>query len=226
MRKQTKYLGISTGCYAERAIDIVVEAKSITGPELAAKLGFSVYEMSNLRRAEQLGYLKKGKSDKPGAGNVNVYTVGEHLPAPGEERKSVPHILLEHIAANGKLTSIALAKLADMTPGAVSGCLNHYTKNGVLKMRFVPSEGLTHRKQISEYYGANLPLYLENHAQIGGRRAPGAKPASSADQKNIVPPREAPVFRPLNLSRLGSVPQRDGAWDFRSIPSHFSEGTR
>jgi len=39
----------------------------------------------------------------------------------------------------------------------------------------------------------------------------------------IVPPREAPTFRPLNLAKLGTAPQHAGAWDFRAIPSRYAE---
>jgi hypothetical protein len=222
MTKQTKYAGIATGSHCERGIDIVAEMGPISGPTLAARLGFSVYEMTNLRRAVQLGYIKKAKS--PDKGNMNIYTVGENFPAE-TSGKSGTHILLAHIAERGKLTSLELAALVDMEPGAVSGCLCNYTKNGVVKVRLVSSEGKSLRKYINEYYDADLVRYRENHARGGLRQRLEASPDEPQEKPNLVPPRTPPEFRPLNLAKLGAVPQRDGAWDFRNIPSGYARST-
>jgi hypothetical protein len=222
MTKQTKYPGLATGSYGEQAVDIVAEATSIAGPALAARLGFSVYEMSNLRRAVQLGYIQKTRS--PDKGNTNVYTLGENFSGQ-TGGKSLTHILLSHIADRGKLNSLELAAIVDMEPGQVSACLCNYAKNGVVKVRPVPSEGKTARKYINEYYNANLALYLENHAR-GGRRVPAeTEPDEAQEKPELVPPRTPPEFRPLNLARLGVAPQRDGAWDFRDIPSGYARLT-
>lgn len=232
MSKETKYPGIAAGSYGEKAIDIVVEVKSILGPELAARLGFSVYEMSNLRRAVQLGYLQKSRSTGQGSGTPNIYTIGEKLKdacKSGEPLsltdagKSMTHILLEHIAKHGKLTSLVLAGLVDSTPGQVSACLHNYTKNGVVRVRSVPCEGNPQRKLINEYSGADLERYRANHVR-GGHREPIESQAGDSPQ-NLVPPRTAPEFRPLNLSKLGTAPQREGAWEFRDIPSVYARNT-
>jgi hypothetical protein len=131
-------------------------------------------------------------------------------------------VLLEHIAANGALTSVALGEMCDMPAGAVSGTLSAHTKNGVLKVRKVWIESEGKPRQISEFYGANLQRYLESFARPGDRPAP--TPVDKA-ALNIVPPRTPPEFRPLKAARLGPAIYREGALDFRNFPSVYARNT-
>lgn len=140
MIKKTKYTGITPGTNGERAIDIVMQAKSITGPNLAARLGISVYEMGCLRRAVDLGYIQKKRSTENGT--MNIYTPGENMAA-----------------------------------------------------------------QMPEPCRSMAPTIPEDD--------------DAAEKPNLVPPRTPSEFRPLNLAKLGVKPQREGAWDFKKIPSRY-----
>lgn len=216
MRNHGKYPGLRAGSYGEQAVDIVIAAQSIEGPALAARLGISVYEMGCLKRAVALGYLKKCKGD---VCNKNIYSPGPNVPAAGQTQKSLVQVLLEHIAEKGSLTSRALGEICDMPAGAVSGSLSQHTKNGVVKVRKVWTDVEGTPRQISEFYGANLQRYLENFARPGDRPAP---PPVDKAALNIVPPRTAPEFRPLKATRIGPALYREGALDFRDIPSVYA----
>lgn len=221
MTTTSLYPGIAANSYGERAIDIVADAKTITGPALAARLGISVYETGVLKRAVKLGYLLRERSAELGKGNINIYTPGPNMPT-AVAGKSMVRALLEHIAAHGPITSLALAAAFKTDAGTVSSRLSTVVHSGCVRMRMVDSKGVTARKLICEYFDANLPHYLENHAQIGGKRE-RIESAPEAPRQNIVPPRTPPEFRALNMAKLGTMPQREGAWDFRAIPSRYAE---
>jgi len=139
-----KYEGIRSGSFAERAIDFVMEVKSISGTRLADHLGTTVSNLKNVRRAVDLGFLQIAKSERNRHNRwLNVYTLGEKF----EEHE--------------------YGALCGVTPATVK---------------------------------------------------PDAEPEAPA----LVQPRAAPVFRSLNLAAILRLPHREGAWDFRNIPSVYA----
>jgi len=48
------------------------------------------------------------------------------------------------------------------------------------------------------------------------------EPVIAPEARFVVPARSAPVFRPLNLAAMGAASYREGAWDFKNIPSVYA----
>ena len=139
-----KYEGIRSGSFAERAIDFVMEVKSISGTRLADHLGTTVSNLKNVRRAVDLGFLQIAKSERNRHNRwLNVYTLGEKF----EEHE--------------------YGALDDAAPQIV-------------------------------------------------------EPVIAPEARFVVPARSAPVFRPLNLAAMGAASYREGAWDFKNIPSVYA----
>jgi hypothetical protein len=216
--KSLRYPGLCAGSYGEQAVDIVLAQHPLTGPELAARLGISTYEVGCLRKPVQLGYLTKTRGTDGRGHAVNLFTPGAKTAGQQDadqgDGKSVPHQLLELIAANGTMTSVALGAATGLEPGAVSTRLNKAIKHGVVKVRLVQHPGI--QKLIHEYFDADVSLYLSDYSRPGGHRPRQVTPP--AYQGEVVPPREPREFRPLSI-RIGPASFRPGAWDFREVRS-------
>lgn len=72
------------------------------------------------------------------------------------------------------------------------------------------------------YYQLTRPC-LELLQAENGQQQPTA--GSSPTVPHLVPPRTAPAFRPLDPAYYSRLPQRAGAFDYRSIPSLYASNS-
>ena len=226
LRNKGKYDGIRAGSYGELAIQIVAEAGSIAGPQLASRLGVTVYEISSLlRRVCDMGYLQRAKDAALG-GNVNLYRLGHAATglrhdAPGVIAK--PSSLPEPGTRAGRALA-ALFQLGTATVEAelmaahgLDGLAPTVWRNGPYKL--LVSAGLFVQSmdaaQVRTWALTRTAFkLLHNEPEVN------AEPQSAAVP--LVPARSAPAFRPFDPAVLGAKPQREGAWDFKNIPSHHA----
>lgn len=227
----TKYPGIGTGTYAEQAIDIVASEKAITGATLSAAIGITTYEIGALRKAIALNYLHKARSTEPGKGNVNIYSIGAALtpelqaaaladpsspkfkctvlPTAGSRQRRVIDELYRH--------SQSVPEGALMNVHGLDGLAPTMWRQGPYKA--LSADGLIRRVAGGFQDTVRWALTRKARELMDEEYV---DPEKFAPPPAIVQPREAPVFRPLNLAKLGTSPQREGAWDFRSIPSRYT----
>lgn len=62
-------------------------------------------------------------------------------------------------------------------------------------------------------------MRAERAAQLQGSEAEPAAPPP------LAPPRQAPAFRALDPGYYSRIPQREGSWDFKKIPSRYADQT-
>lgn len=239
----SKYFNIRTGSYAEKSIDIVAQMGTISGPTLAARLGISVYEMSNvMRKPLECGYLVKNKSCAPGHGNINLFSPGPVLTpeaiaaaqccAEQSEQPEQPggKVVLMLPARGSRQWRVieALSKYPKSVQEADLMAAHGLDGLDPTKWRQGPYKSLKARGLITRVTGGfnnSIRWALTNFArELMLEAVTPAAPENLIEEKplEIVPPRTAPPFRPLKLAPC-RVPYRPGSWDFRNIPSVYAQ---